>query len=107
MTKPITIRGTTYASRAEAARALGINRASVCNANREGRLDTVGLKASRPRSKPVTIRGTTYESQEDAAAAFGVQPGEIGFAVKYGVLDKLQPKHGSPAYEAQKDQTDD
>ena len=59
----VTIRGVTYPSVPEAAKALGVTRHAVYNARVEGRLDTVGLgrPGGRP-PKPVTYGGLTWPS---------------------------------------------
>jgi microsomal dipeptidase-like Zn-dependent dipeptidase len=82
---PITIRGTTYPSRADAARALGISVSAVSYAARNGGLDRVGLGSKIP----VTIRGTTYPSIADAAASLGVVPSAISEALNRGTLDNV------------------
>lgn len=91
--RPVTIRGVTYASRAEAGLALGVAAATIGQAERLGYLQTVGLKrtmgveAGGRMPHPVTIRGVTYPSQTAAAKALGVSTSRISNAKREGTLD--------------------
>lgn len=64
--RPVTIGGATYASRAEAAKALGIAPGAIGAALR--------IIAPPP---PVTIGGRTFATVKDAAAALGATPAQI------------------------------
>lgn len=72
--KPITIRGITYKSYAEAARDLGLARNTISNAVRKGYVDQVGQmgKGGRKNGLSVTIDGETYQSVSEAARQTGV-----------------------------------
>lgn len=66
---PTLIRGTTYPSRHQAARALGLaSRSNIARAESDGWLDRVGLG----RAKPVTLDGVTYPSLRAASRATGI-----------------------------------
>ena len=68
--KPITIRGTTYRSKADAAKALGITYESLRRAINDGRLDTVGLNPrGKNHGRKVRIDGKRYPSIYAAAKA--------------------------------------
>lgn len=75
---PIVIRGVSYATQSDAARALGVSPATISLAKTRGRLDAVGLgvKSGAP-AKPTKIRGMMFLSREAAAEYLGVQPGDI------------------------------
>ena len=72
----ITIRGVTYPSVREAARQLDLSHATLIQARKEGRLDTVGLNPNRCRKKnqPVTLDGVTYPTAKYAAYELGITP---------------------------------
>ncbi|SFR40585.1 hypothetical protein SAMN04488005_1523 [Yoonia tamlensis] len=50
--QPIVIRGVTYLSQAQAARALGVKPAAVCSAQARGRLNSVGLRRAQSVPEP-------------------------------------------------------
>ncbi len=83
--KPVTIRGVTYESRAEAARALGITPTAVTTAVRNNWTD----RAGEGRRQPVTIRGVEYVSHTQAAHALGVGVSAVGKAVAAGTTATL------------------
>jgi len=71
--KPITIRGITYRSKADAAKALGITYESLRKAVVDGRLDTVGLNPrGKNHGRKVHFNGKRYPSIAAAARATGV-----------------------------------
>ena len=71
--KPITIRGITYRSKADAAKALGITYESLRKAIADGRLETVGLNPKgKNHGRRVRIDGKVYKSIAEAARATGV-----------------------------------
>jgi hypothetical protein len=71
VSKPVTIRGVTYASHGEASRVLGVSHANIAAAKRKGTLDFVGLRTSHNR-KPVTVDGVWYCSVARAAGGTGI-----------------------------------
>lgn len=71
--KPITIRGITYRSKADAAKALGITREALRKAVADGRLETVGLNPrGKNHGREVRYNGKRYPSIAAAARAVGV-----------------------------------
>jgi len=70
---PITIRGVTYPSRAEAAKALGITYEALRRAINANKLDTVGLNPrGKNHGREVRYNGKRYPSIAAAARAAGV-----------------------------------
>ena len=70
---PITIRGVTYPSRAEAAKALGITYEALRRAINANKLDTVGLNPrGKNHGREVHFNGKRYPSIAAAARAAGV-----------------------------------
>ena len=70
---PITIRGVTYPSRAEAAKALGITYEALRRAINANKLDTVGLNPrGKNHGREVYFNGKRYPSIAAAARAAGV-----------------------------------
>jgi len=76
---PISIRGVTYATQAQAAKALGVSKATICAAAKAETLEFVGLGPRRGRGndKATAIGGVTYETRAQAAKALGVSQSEI------------------------------
>lgn len=68
---PIKIRGVTYKSSYEAARANNVARSTVYGALERGALDTVGLRG-RLLPRPVSVAGKRYTSERAAAKALGL-----------------------------------
>ena len=66
--RPVTIRGVTYDSGIEAAKAIGVHPGVISQARKMGWLDGVGLGVKRP----ITIDGVEYESGRAAARALGI-----------------------------------
>lgn len=79
---PVTIRGVTYASAAEAARALDVHHSTIAIARKRGTLDAVGLRNSA--GKPVKIRGVYYPSIREAARQIGVKHSSLLKAISLG-----------------------
>ena len=71
VSKPVTIRGVTYASHGEAARALDVSHTIIVSAKRRGTLDFVGLRTSHNR-KPVIVDGVWYPSMMRASIGAGI-----------------------------------
>lgn len=75
---PVTIRGVTYSSEGEAARALGVLQTTISKALEQGRLDTVALNPRGRRiAKAVTVNGVRYKSSYAAGKALGIHPATI------------------------------
>ena len=87
--RDITVRGVTYATVQDAARALGVQDQTVRKAIVAGTLDLLGTGASHPRPLPVRIRGVTYASAKAAAQALGVTQGAIHQALACGAPDRV------------------
>lgn len=68
---PITIRGTTYPSKAAAARAIGCTKENIRIMNKKGRADRIGLTMGHNRI-PVTINGVAYNSKLAAREELGI-----------------------------------
>lgn len=88
--KETTIRGVTYESRAEAARALGVTEQAIALAVKQGRLQTVGIS---PRlrnqnygaaAKPFTYKDLTFPSRRAAARAINVTDSWFYKVLSYG-----------------------
>lgn len=88
--KPIVIRKIHYHSVTEAARKLGVSRATIRRARDKGYLEQVGImpKGRGPRYS-VTIRGVTYPSLTDAAKALKVTVGAISNALNRGSVETV------------------
>ena len=71
VSKPVTIRGITYASKGEASRALGVSLTCITSAERRGTLDACGLMVAHNR-KPVIVNDIWYPSMLDARVATGM-----------------------------------
>lgn len=77
------MRGVTYASLTIAAKALGVTRQAVANAERRGTLDTVGLGHVAAHKKAVLIKGEKYPDGKHfpsiiaAARDLGAPPMEL------------------------------
>jgi hypothetical protein len=87
--RDLNIRGTVYATVADAATALGVTQEAVRIAARRGTLHRVGTGAVGAEPCPVRIRGVTYASAREAAEAFNVTPGAIFHALTRGQVDKI------------------
>lgn len=81
---PTLIRGVLYSSQVAAAAALCCTPGAICNALREGRENTVGLKFRGRGNKPCFINGHRYPSRNAAAAALGVSRVAIHHAIRDG-----------------------
>lgn len=84
--KPVTIRGVTYASAAEAAAALGVARDTIYGRLYKGTIDDLW---PNPGPRPVRIRGKTYESAAAAAKALGVTPSAVYAGLHRGRPDSI------------------
>lgn len=90
-TKPITIRGTTYASGLEAAKALGVTTGAISKARTKGRLNTAGT--GRGNTKHATVNGRDFDSVKEAANFFDVPPDQMSNYLS--VLRKIEAKEGN------------
>lgn len=72
--KPVTIRGTTYKSHTEAARALGVSRSTISGAVAEGALDGVGTQVQSYVGKnPTSIAFKMGGASMEKLTAFAVE----------------------------------
>lgn len=71
VSKSVTIRGVTYASRGEASRALDVSMTCISSAIKRGTLDLVGLHTPHNR-KPVIVNGSWYPSVLRASVETGI-----------------------------------
>ena len=71
VSRPVTIRGVTYASMGEASRALDVSHFCISSAIRRGTLDFVGLHTPHNR-KPVIVNGAWYPSMLRASVETGI-----------------------------------
>ena len=71
VSKPVTIRGITYASKGEASRALGVSLTCITLAERRGKLDACGLIMAN-NLKPVIVNGVWYASVMSAKVGSGI-----------------------------------
>jgi len=71
VSKPVTIRGVTYASMGDASRALDVSHYCISSAIRRGTLDFVGLHTPHNR-KPVILNGVWYPSVLRASVETGI-----------------------------------
>ena len=72
VSKPVTIRGVTYASMGEASRALDVSHTCVSSAVKRGTLDLVGLRGANNNRKPVIVNGVWYPSMLRASVETGI-----------------------------------
>ena len=89
--KPITICGVEYPSRAEAAKALGLDPSALYARLRYGWTDD-DFKRGFQKSpwttgKPVTILGVEYGSRKEAAKAFGISDFALRHRLNHGWTD--------------------
>lgn len=88
--KPIIIRGVFYHSVADAARKLGVARATIRQARDKGYLDVVGTQSKgRGQRNSVVIRGRLYATQTLAAKSLNVSVGAISNALNRGSLERV------------------
>ena len=72
VSRPVTIRGVTYASMGEASRALDVSHTCVSSAVKRGTLDFVGLRKANNNCKPVIVNGVWYPSVLRASVETGI-----------------------------------
>ena len=72
VSKPVTIRGVTYASRGEASRALDVSHTCISSAIKRGALDLVGMQKANNNRKPVIVNGAWYPSALRASVETGI-----------------------------------
>ena len=72
VSKPVTIRGVTYASRGEASRALDVSHTCISSAIKRGALDFVGLQRANNNRKPVIVNDVWYPSALRASVETGI-----------------------------------
>lgn len=72
VSKPVTIRGVTYASHGEASRALDVSHTCISSSIRRGTLDFVGLRTPNNNRKPVIVNGVWYHSVLRASVDTGI-----------------------------------
>jgi hypothetical protein len=87
--RDIVIRGVTYATAAQAGRALGVQRQTVVKAIQAGTLDRVGLGQPGLEPCPVRVNGVVYPGARAAGKALGFKPGAIYQALKQGREDRV------------------
>jgi hypothetical protein len=80
----IRIRGVTYPSMADAARAIGVTPRAITHALDRGKIDEVGLHGVGPKPKPVTVGGITFARKRDLAKALGKTVEAIVMSLKRG-----------------------
>lgn len=85
--KPVTINGITYPSRARAGEALGVPAATISSKAIRGVLEKVGVDQRR---KPVVLDGVSYETQAEAAKALGFTNQVMSSRIK-GIIRKTRP----------------
>jgi len=71
VSKPVTIRGVTYRSIGEAARALDVSHTNISKAMARGTTDFIGLRQPHNR-RPVTLDGVWYPSLQRASIGSGI-----------------------------------
>lgn len=81
--KTVTIRGVTYPSMTDAARALMVSKAAISYAAKQGRLETVGI------SPVFVVRGVTYTCIGDIAKKFGLRYDSVRVMIARGRADKI------------------
>lgn len=79
--KAMTIRGTTYRTQAEAAKAVGVCGVTMQKAKKLGKLDDLGVVSGHIRN-PVSINGVKYSSISAAASALNLHHYDISGAMK-------------------------
>ena len=72
VSKSVTIRGVTYASRGEASRALDVSHTCISSAVKRGTLNSVGLRKANNNRKPVIVNGVWYPSMLRASVETGI-----------------------------------
>lgn len=87
--RDITVRGVTYPTVQDAARALGVTPNTVYAAMHNGTLDDCGLGKVHPKPMPVRIRGRVYDTARDAARELGVPRQSIYAALRRGTVDNV------------------
>jgi hypothetical protein len=98
---PITIRGVDYASRTEAAGALGLSVSAISKAAIDGNLDTVGTYEETNGHKlatatmPVVIRGKRYPSIKAAGKALGIGRQSISTLLARDRIDQAGKGRGN------------
>jgi hypothetical protein len=99
----VLIRGVSYRSMREAARALGVTRTVIAKCRQRGTLDKAGLRQNRLvpgpdhiACKAVTIQGVEYPSIEIASEVLGVHRSTIHRNMARGTLDYLGRGPGRP-----------
>jgi hypothetical protein len=80
----VRIRGITYPSMADAARAIGVTPRAITHALNRGAIDEVGLHGVGPKPKPVTVGGITFTSKRELAKALGRSVNAIVMAMRRG-----------------------
>jgi hypothetical protein len=80
----VRIRGITYPSMADAARAIGVTPRAITHALNRGAIDEVGLHGVGPKPKPVTVGGITFTSKRELANFLGKNINAIVMALKRG-----------------------
>jgi len=80
----VRIRGITYPSMADAARAIGVTPRAITHALNRGNIDEVGLHGVGPKPKPVTVGGITFARKRDLANFLGKNVEAIVMALKRG-----------------------
>lgn len=91
--REIKIRGVTYLSVPEAAKAHRVSPQTVAGAMRRGRLDFVGLGSGFKPRMPVRIGGKDYPDGYAAAADIGVAPSTVWQAINDGDPDRVLRGH--------------
>lgn len=71
MPTKITIRGVEYATRKEAAAALGVSVSTVHSAVSKWNIDSIGLRKSKPQKRPVRIGSFSAPSVREAERRLG------------------------------------
>ena len=72
VSKSVTIRGVTYASRGEASRALDVSHTCISSSIKRGTLDLVGMRKANNNRKPVIVNGVWYPSMLRARVETGL-----------------------------------
>ena len=84
MAREVTIRGTTYTSHANAARALGVTRAAVSVAVKRGKLDGVGLRQTCTSNVPFEVGPFKFPSYSACDVYTGSSPGYTATVMNRG-----------------------
>lgn len=77
MPTPVCIRGITYSSAKEAAKALNVHQNVVYAMLDRGRADHIGVGRGMSTAKPITVLGIDFESMRDAERQLGKAHGTI------------------------------